>query len=227
MDNAPQPTPSEADPAAAVFAQLVQEVGVVRRLVAANDNSATLGEIAQRLDKLVEAIRALSHRPAMTLTPDQMAEQITAAAAKARAEDQATIAQAKDRIEKAARLMESQSARTVTAREQRRRLAWMSSGCLAVGALLMSFTPGMFAREMPASWHWPERMAARVLGRDRWSAGERLLATANPDHWRAVVWGNSIVQDNQNAIATCLHSMRQTGKAILCRVRITRSAGSQ
>jgi hypothetical protein len=221
MENALQPHPPEADPAAAIFAQLVDEVGVVRRLVAANDNTATLGEIVQRLDKLVEAIRVLSRRPAMTLTPDHMAEQITAAAVKARAEDQATIAQAKDRIEKAARLMESQGAKAVTAREQRRRLAWTGGVCLFAGALLMSFMPGWTAREMPASWHWPERMAAHVLGRDRWSAGERLLATADPEHWRMVVLGNSIVGENQEMIAKCLRISQKSGKPAACLIRTT------
>jgi hypothetical protein len=223
MDNALQPNPPEADPAAAVFAQLVEEVGVVRRLVAANDNSATLGEIVQRLDKLVEAVRILSRRPAMTLTPDQMAEQIAAAAVKARAEDHAAMKQAREQMEKSARLMDSHSARAVTAREQRRHLTWTGGGCLFSGTLLWSFLPGTIARGAPTGWHWPERMAAHVLRLDRWSAGERLLATADPEHWRAVVLGNSIVQDNQEVIAACLRQMRQTGKAAQCRVRIAAS----
>lgn len=50
----------EPDPAAAAFARLEGEVGVVRRLVAANDQSITLGEIVSRLDKMVEATRILA-----------------------------------------------------------------------------------------------------------------------------------------------------------------------
>jgi len=220
MENAPQPTPPEANPAAAVFAQLVEEVGVVRRLVAANDNSATLGEIVQRLDNLTDVTRTLSRRPAMTLTPDKMAEQIASAAAKARAEDHEAMKQARERMEKAARLMEGQAARTVTAREQRRNLVWTGGGGLLAGVMLWSFLPGTIVRTAPASWHWPERMAAHVMRLDRWSAGERLLATADPDHWRAIVLGNGIVQDNQEAIAVCLRQMWKAGKTVQCRVRV-------
>lgn len=187
MDNALQPHQPEADPAAAVFARLAEEVGVVRRLVAANDNTATLGEIVQRLDKLVDATRVLSRRPAMTLTPDAMAEQVAAAGVKARAEDHAAMAQAKDRIEKAARLIESQTGKIATIREQRRRLAWTGSGGLLTGALLWSFLPGTIARGAPTSWYWPERMAAHVLRLDRWGAGERLLVTADAVRWNTIV----------------------------------------
>lgn len=190
MDNALQPSQPETDPAVAVFAQLVEEVGVVRRLVAANDNTATLGEIVQRLDKLVDATRALARRPAMTLTPDAMAEQVAAAGMKARAEDHAAIAQAKDRIEKAARLIENQTGKIATIREQRRRLAWTGSGGLLAGALLWSFLPGTIARGAPTSWHWPERMAAHVLRLDRWAAGERLLVTADAVRWNMIVREN-------------------------------------
>lgn len=220
MDNVLQPNQREADPAAAVFSQLVEEVGVVRRLIAANDNTATLGEIVQRLDKLVEVIRILSRRPAMTLTPDEMAAQITSAAEKARAEDHAAMKQAREQMEKSARLMDSHGARAVTAREQRRDLAWTGGSCLLAGALLMSFLPGTIARGAPARWHWPERMAAHVLWLDRWDAGERLLATADPEHWRAVVLGNSIVQDNQEAIAACLRAAAKQHKPARCIVTI-------
>lgn len=219
MDNVLQPNQPEADPAVAVFSQLVEEVGVVRRLIAANDNTATLGEIVQRLDKLVEVIRILSRRPAMTLTPDEMAVQIAAAAEKARAEDHAAMKQAREQMEKSARLMEGQGVRTVTAREQRRHLAWMGGGCLLAGVLLMSFLPGTIARGAPASWHWPERMAAHILRVDRWDAGERMLAAADPAHWRAVVLGNRIVEENQEAMAKCFRVSQKSGKPANCRIR--------
>lgn len=60
---------------------------------------------------------------------------------------------------------------------------------------------------------WPESMAARTLRFDRWSADERLLGTADRDHWRATVLGNSIVRDNQEAIAACLRTAAQEPKS--------------
>jgi glutathione S-transferase len=192
MDNRLQPIPPDADPATAAFARLTEEVGVVRRLVAANDNSATLGEIVQRLDRMVDAINTLARRPAMKLTPDQMADQIAAAGEKARAEDSAAIKQARERMEKGARELESLIGKTATIREQRRGLAWMGGGGFIAGILLWSFLPGTVAREAPASWHWPERMAARTVGADRWVVGQRMMASANPARWQQIVAGRCV-----------------------------------
>lgn len=226
-ENGLQPISPDADPAAAAFARLTEEVGVVRRLVAANDNTVTLGEIVQRLDRMVDAINVLAGRPAMKLTPDQMAEKIVEAVQQARAEDQAVIAQAKERMEKAVRLIEAQTGKIASIRQQRRRLAWVGGCGLLAGVLLWSFLPGTIVREAPARWHWPERLAAHVLGLDRWDAGERLLETADLNRWRAVVLGNSIVQDNQGAIATCLRQMQQLGKAVRCKILVVTDEGDK
>lgn len=93
----PQDQPPDANPAEAAFAELSAKVdfletllrGLVAKREAAPDYSETLGEIATLLEKMRTAIKTLAARPAMTLTPDAMAEQIAAAAARARAEDAA------------------------------------------------------------------------------------------------------------------------------------------
>lgn len=221
MENVQQPREPEDDPAAAAFARLESEVGVVRRLVAANDNSATLGEIVSRLDKMVEAIKVLARLPALQFTPDEMAVRITAAGEKARAQDSATIGQARDRIDAASRQMERLVGMAATIREQRRLLLWATGGGALAGVLLWSFLPGTIARTMPAGWHWPERMAAHVLHLDRWDAGERLLVTADPERWHAVLLGNRIVQDNREAIVACLRTAAEDGKPARCPVRVT------
>ena len=57
---------------------------------------------------------------------------------------------------------------------------------LVFGAILGGVVPGAVANSVPERWVWPEKMAAGVLHRDLWSAGERLLAVADPDRWRQV-----------------------------------------
>ena len=204
MENELQPHLPAADPAAAAFARLTEEVGVVRRLVAANDNTVTLGEIVQRLDRMVDAINVLARRPAMKLTPDQMAEKITHAAQEARAEDHAALAQAKERMEKAVRLIDGQTGKIATIRQQQRRLAWMGGSGLLAGVLLWSFLPGAIARSAPASWYWPEHMARHMVGEPTlWQAGAHMMRSDRPDAWTAIVNAVRLRQQDRETIDVC------------------------
>jgi hypothetical protein len=224
----PQDQPPAANPAEAAFAELSAKVdfletllrGLVAKREAMPDYSETLGEIAALLEKMRTAIKTLAARPAMTLSPDAMAAQIAAAGAKARAEDRATIQQAGDRIDKAAARMEHLAGTVATVREQRRHLLWVAIGGLLAGILLWSFLPGMIARAMPESWHWPERMAARTLDLDRWTAGERLLSTSEPERWRTVLFSNALVQENRDAIGKCRETAAKAKKPVRCSVEI-------
>jgi hypothetical protein len=73
--------------------------------------------------------------------------------------------------------------------------------------LLWSFLPGTIARAMPESWHWPERMAARMVGASsRWDAGARLMQSDSPEAWNALVQAADIQRDNRDAIDACRKS---------------------
>lgn len=52
------------------------------------------------------------------------------------------------------------------------------------GAVLGASFPVIVAQAAPEPWAWPEKRAARVLHRGMWSAGERMLATADVERWR-------------------------------------------
>lgn len=210
MDTLPTPAPA-TDPAAHAFAQLAEKVDLLEAAIAGlaakrdamPDYSETLGEIAELLGKMRTAINTLARRPAMEITPDAMAEQIAAAGKAARAADSAAIAQAVERLNKAAARIEYLEGKVADAREQRRqRHLWGTGGALA-GIVLWSFLPGTLARALPDSWHLPERMAARTLDLDRWAAGERLLATSEPERWQTVLFSNALVQENRDVINRC------------------------
>ncbi|ODU27247.1 DUF6118 family protein [Sphingopyxis sp. SCN 67-31] len=224
----PQDQPPDANPAEAAFAELSAKVdfletllrGLVAKREEAPDYSETLGEMADLLDKMKAAIKTLASRPAMTLTPDAMAEQIAAAAAKARAQDAATIGQAVERLNKAAARIEYLEGKVADARDQRRkRHIWGIGGALA-GIVLCAIVPGFIAHAMPTSWHLPERMAARTLDLDRWTAGERLLATAEPERWQTVLFSNALVQDNRDAIGKCRRAAVNGTEAVQCTVKV-------
>jgi len=221
MDNSLQAHQPEADPAAAAFARLTEEVGVVRRLVAANDNSATLGEIVQRLGQMVDAINVLARRPAMKLTPDQMADQIAVAGEEARAEESAAIKQARERMEKATMELEGLIGKAATIREQRRRLAWMGGGGFIAGVILWSFLPGAIARAAPAGWHWPEHFARQVLGESSlWQAGSRMMRADHSDAGLAMTQAVAILRENRNAIRACGRRAPRNHAVISCGVNV-------
>jgi len=144
----PEDQPPDANPAEAASAELSAKVdfletllrGLVAKREETPDYSETLGEMADLLDKMRAAIKTLASRPAMTLTPDAMAEQIAAAAAKARAQDAATISQALDRLNKAAARIEYLEGKVADAQDQRRkRHIWGIGGALAGIVLCASF----------------------------------------------------------------------------------------
>jgi len=116
--------------------------------------------------------------------------------------------------------MERLAGTVATTREQRRRLVWAVGGGLLIGMLLWSFLPGFIVRATPDSWHWPERMVARTLDLDPWGAGERLLATAEPERWRTVLFSNALVQENRDAIGKCREAAAKAKKPVRCTVEI-------
>jgi hypothetical protein len=225
---APTTVASDADPAAQAFARLAEKVDLLEAAIAglaarrdtAPDYSETLGEIASLLEKMRTAINTLARRPAMEITPDAMAERITAAGAKARVEDSATIKQAHERIDRAASRMEYLAGTVATIREHRRHLIGAAGIGSLVGMMLWSFLPGGIARATPETWHWPERMAARTLDLEQWMAGERLLATAEPERWRTVILANMILQENRDTIARCRDRAAKAKKSVKCAVEI-------
>lgn len=125
-----------------------------------------------------------------------------------------------ERLNKEAARIEYLEGKVADAQDQRRkRHKWGIGGALA-GIALWSFLPGFIAHTMPTSWHWPERMAARTLDLDRWAAGERLLATAEPERWQTVLFSNALVQDNRDAISKCRDAAAKTKQPVRCTIRI-------
>ncbi|PNQ03435.1 MULTISPECIES: DUF6118 family protein [unclassified Sphingobium] len=219
----------EADPAAHAFARLAEKVdlleaaiaGLAAKREAAPDYSETLGEIAVLLQKVREAINTLARRPAMTLTPDAMAEQIAAAGKTARAEDSAAIGQARDRINKAAARLEYLAGTIATAREQRRHRLWAAGIGVLAGMLAWSILPGVTLRAMPQSWHMPESMAAHIIGEPTlWDAGTRLLRADSQQDWNTLTEAATILRDNREAIEKCQAPAGKAKKPVHCTVEI-------
>ena len=64
------------------------------------------------------------------------------------------------------------------------------------------------------------RMAARMLGGNMWSGGERLLQAADPARWQDVLTGSQIMHDNREKIEECRKAKAVTGNSARCLIRV-------
>ena len=222
---------AERDPAVEAFARLEGEMALMRRAVehlAAEradiiipDYGTTLGEMAGRLAEMSQSLFAIVRKPALQFTPKSMAERIEAAAQIARRIDHDQLAEARKDLFHATQDMRGLIGRAHTIAEQCRRLAWMGGGGLLAGIILWSFLPGMIARSLPESWHWPEWMAVRMLGEpSSWEAGVRLMRNGNPEVWSVLVQAADMQHDNREIIADCRKAADRTDKPVRCTVEV-------
>ena len=147
------------------------------------------------------------------MRPSQMAREITQASEAARLQDRAVLHQALDALADAARDLRGWIETARLAELQNLRLVQAAAAGLVVGAVLSACLPVVIAQAAPQHWAWPEKRAAGVLKRDMASAGERLLAVAHPQGWRAMQTARLIVDDNRAVIARCGRPTRLKSQA--------------
>ncbi|WP_268746859.1 DUF6118 family protein [Sphingopyxis sp. LC363] len=107
-------------------------------------------------------------------------------------------------------------------REQQREHIWSGiGGGVLAGCLLWAILPGVVARIMPISWHWPERIAARTVREPTlWEAGARIMRAGRPDAWQAIVDAAEMRRDNRDAIDTCEQQAVKAKQPVRCTIRI-------
>ncbi len=196
---------ASVDPAAVAFEALRREVALLNVAVAglaaerasAPDYSETLAEIAQGVRVAVGRIGKLATSPALTATPAEIARQITAAGDLRGWVDMARLASV-----------------------QNWRLLQAALAGVIGGAVLGASFPAIVARAAPEQWAWPERRAARVLHRDMWSAGERMLAVADPQRWRETQTARRIAAQNRDVLARCVTAAQKAKGAKRCLISV-------
>jgi hypothetical protein len=201
------------DPAEEAFGQLRTEVALLRRAVEglaaaeerhdAVDYGPTLGKMAGQLAAVDERIEALAQSPLLSMTPARVAGEVQAVTARARQEAQSDWSRAQRALDEAVRSLGEIIPRPRAAHDQRRWLITAGAGGVIVGIVLWIGLSGPIARALPDRWQVAERMAAATLKQDRWSAGQRLLAKAKPESWRAMVEDLRFVDGNRAALDEC------------------------
>lgn len=237
LDLEPEPDPdppvpdATGDAAAEAFARLEGELALIRRAVqhlAAEradivipDYGTTLTDMAKRMGAISESLKGMAGHPAMQMTPDSIGNRIAAAAESARRSDQDRISQARSDLHHATQEMRSVTAHARTLVEQRQQLYQVAGGAFLAGILLWSFLPGTIARAMPDSWHWPERMAARMVNEPSvLDAGIRLIRSQNQRAWDAMLEVAKIERENRAVIQSCKAKAAKQRAPVVCSVKI-------
>ena len=224
-------TSDEPDEATQAFTRLEGEMAMMRRAVqhlAAEradivipDYSATLGQMAGQLDTVSKSLTSIGERPAIKLTPEVIADQIKRASVDMQREDQELFRQGYNNLDSVTRQLNALVGQVRTEAEQNRRTWHYAGAGLLAGILLWSILPGTIARAVPDSWHWPERMAGKLLGESSlWNAGSRMMQRADPQAWLILVEAADMQRDNRDKIESCKKQARSSKKNVSCTVQI-------
>ena len=214
----------DPDPATRAFTRLEGEMAMMRRAVEhlatekseidIPDYSKTLGEMANRLV-------SIERQPAMQMTPEDFEARMTAAAARARRDDEVLIVAAKRERGEAIRDLRTIIGTANTIYEQKRLRWWYVGGGLLAGCLLWSALPGFVARILPTSWHLPERIAARTVREPTlWDAGTRLMQAGSPEGWQAIAEAAEMRRDNREAINACVQKAAKAKQSVRCVIKV-------
>lgn len=143
------------------------------------DYGPTLAHISESLKQAREGIDYVAQSPAAKLSPASLVVAIVKASTEARAQDAQLIVDARDVLSRSIGRIDGIVARGQAADGQIRRVTWGAMGGVVAGILLWSIIPGAVMRQLPASWHAPEWMAARMMGVDARTAVRRLARTVD------------------------------------------------
>ena len=228
---ASQPKPEESDPATEAFARLEGEMAMVRHTVqnmareradiVIPDYTATLGQMADQLAQVSKTLTAIGSKPAIELTPEDIAVQIKRASLDLLRDSSDLFRQGRKDLDTATGRLAAMVGRVRTEDEQKRQ-TWRFAGVgLAAGILLWSILPGTIARTMPESWHWPERMARKAVGEPTiLETGIRLIRSQNPEAWEELAATQAILSENHAALNQCIERAQEAKTPVSCAIKV-------
>ena len=164
----------ERDAAAEAFEGVRGELALLRRAIEgiaarddrpeAPDYSETLGQITKLATATYQRAEILRKAAEEETVARQVAARITGAVA----EDRQAVKAAAGELRDATRALQGVTVSARRGDEQNRLLAWTAIGGIVVGMIAWAVFAGIVARAVPASWQWPEKMAARTLAMPMW-----------------------------------------------------------
>jgi hypothetical protein len=214
----------------ALLRRAVEGLAAERAHIDVPDYSETLGRMQQGVDATAERIAVINdviaRSPALAMTPEQIAQRIAAAGNAARREDQAALAKAGEDKARVMAELRAIAGSAWTRADQKNRQLWFGLGGAAVGILAWMILPGLVAREIaPASWQWPERMAARTLDLPMWEGGQQMMRAASPSAFAALAAGDRIVRANRQALEVCRKRANRAHEEVRCTIIVKADTG--
>ena len=222
----------ESDPATEAFARLEGEMAMVRHTVQnmARERAdiviphytATLGQMADQLAKVSKTLSTIGSKPAIELTPEDIAVQIKRTSLDMLRDSSDLFRQGRKDLDIATGRLAAIVGRVRTEDVQKRQ-TWRFAGMgLAAGILLWSILPGTIARAMPESWHWPERMARKAIGEPTIvEAGIRMIRSQNPAAWEELATAQRILSANRETIDQCIERARKLQRRVNCTIQVS------
>jgi hypothetical protein len=209
----------------ALLRRAVEGLAAERAHIDVPDYSETLGRMQQGVDATADRIAVINdviaRSPALAMTPEQMAQRIAAAGNAARREDQAALAKAGEDKARIMAELRAVAGSAWTRADQKNRQLWFGLGGMAIGILAWSILPGLVARDVaPASWQWPERMAARTLDLPMWEGAQRMMRAASPEAYAAIAAGDRIITANRAVLEACRKRANKTREEVRCTVSV-------
>lgn len=221
----------EPETAQEAFARVEGELALLRRAVERMaveraelpdqpDYSETLASMVQKIDATLQRADALVAAARDGASPRHVVDRIVAASGDVRAEDRRTIATAAAELKDATRVLQGVAVSARRGDEQNRWLMWTAIGGVVLGMILWAAFASVAARAVPASWQWPEKMAARTLAMPMWEGGQRMMRAASPSAFAALATGDRIVAANREALEACRKRADREQETIRCSVSI-------
>ncbi len=186
----------------------------------ARDYGPDLEKIRDGYDKVCGAINVLAKRPAMTLTPQDVAKQIEAASTQGRAEDHRAWTVGSHALAGTVQELKGMVVSAHSAETQQLWIAGAAALALLLGFASGTVVPTLVAQFAPESWHWPEERAGALLRRTPWDAGVRLMQVANPQQARALAEAARLSKDNADVLTGCRKRAAQLSSPVKCSIEI-------
>ena len=200
------------------------EVSVLRRALEslpaawqanqAPDYTPTLSAISKRLQEVVTRLQAIEGHPALRMTPEHHQHAMAQAGS-------AVMHDAVSRLEAASQGMQQRAKELAgiigSARNRREQLKWLvitGAAVLLIGLLCAPFV----ARLLP--FGLDGRVAATIMGTDRWQAGGKLMAAASPAAWRDLSIAAGVLEAKKEALALCRDAAARAKKEQRCTVTV-------
>lgn len=216
----------ERDAAAEAFEGVRGELALLRRAIegiAASDNrpeppdySETLGQITKLATATYQRAEILRKAAEDETVARQVAARITGAVA----EDRQAVKAAAGELRDATRALQGVTASARRAEDQKRWVMLVAIGGIVVGMIAWAVFAGIVSRAVPASWQWPEKMAASTLAMPMWEGGQRMMRTAAPEAFANVAAADRIVTANREAVEGCQKRANKAGSSVTCTVRV-------